>query len=155
MGTYNHVYVGPYIKVKTVEKDVTYTKKISAATGKEFKDPNVYFCPVSGEKLIEQTYTQPEKIYGQPHDVPARLNEDAFWTPEYTAYREGKVFLCNFRVDQLLSADDLFVFDMAGFSHEYHLERFNAKYAEYIAHWKSLYGDENVMVSYGIVHYAN
>ena len=157
------VEIGIYLKIKTSKKKTTVHYLMSPETGREFSiEEGIKFCPDSGCKLVEKTRHREDlnSPYAYIEDEESSLydNED-FWTPEYGPWdrKEAALFLLNVisKYATSLSEDPAEhsinkTVDPAKIISEFEIE-----YKEHLDFYKKEYGENNVMVKYGIVSYAN
>lgn len=149
MGTYNHTYVGVFIKAPAY-KDKIERKVYKNKTGKIV---NTRFNPETGEEnnidVIIDIVTVRPVPYITDNDEFA---EDEFFTPVYS---DINVFLST-NTKYRFTDDDLFVFNMdRNFDFNKLITDFEIEYSEYLKYYKNKYPKCDFEICFGVVNYAH
>lgn len=138
------VYLGVYIKVPIVDKEVEQIVYIKP-DGKKSK---TRFNPDTGEEYKAEKIITYEKIYPTSYIRDNdELGEDIFFTCELND-RQNAIFVLNdinFHIDDDIEHKELYD------NRENVLENFYSKYKKYVDYYQNKY--DNVEVCYGIVNY--
>ena len=151
MGMDKYTYIGPYLMIPKVKKDVVRIIRVDKS-GQEV-NTGYNFDPVTGEeyatkKIVENVINSP-RTYGDDEHYPEfeklGLNEDEFWEPD-SGTKTHVIFIASesdFHDEDLISLKDLDVGD--------ELSKFISKYANYIQYYEKVYGP--IIVDYGVIQY--
>lgn len=130
MGTYNTVYIGPYIEVKSrmVEKKTAYMTH--PVTGKRQRTM-APFCANTGVKFepIEKMIT--ERSFFDFYDFPEHLDEAVFFVPAYTE-NSDKTTTAILSLNPIKGGSELFNLNLAGVDTGILLEQFAMAHVDYL-----------------------
>lgn len=151
MGTWNSVYIGPYVMVKSRSKETKSVEKYHPDTGQIFKDDNIKFCPTTGKELLKR-----EKVSKTSESLTwfesENLDEDMFFAPPYPEYKDKNIHILNGELNTFCESD-CFNYDMSNLDIQSRIFEFKAKYKPYLDYLT----EENweYSIHYGVVHYAS
>ena len=151
MGAYNSTYVGIFLEVpimvKEVEKEI-----LKNSQGKVFNSGK--FDPDTGEELIVEKVYDKKKVYPISYfEVDGKENHN-FWSPEYHQNSSKvKYFLLNGDRKFSKNIEPSETLELSEIDIPNLIEEFKKKYSFHLEYYKNI-GYE-VKIKWGIVNYAN
>lgn len=160
MGVDSSTYVGVYLVVPYKKMTLVSSHYVTESGQKsEFK-----FCPNTGKehKLVDKTETKMDSPWTEfdeyeslTEDEMDELDDDMFWTPQYTkSPKNTSIFILNGKSKYKLANDDNeSTTDLSNTNIPILLNDFSVDYVKYINAIKKEYG--SVEVKFGAIHYYN
>ena len=151
MGAYNSTYVGIFLEVPVITKEVE-KEVLKNSKGKVFTSGK--FDPEIGEPLIIEKVFEKKRVLPTPYFEKDGVDDDTFWTPEYHQNTKNiRYFLINEYNKFHQKIEECETLELTDVNIPNIIEDFKKEYSEYLEYY-SLIGYD-VKIKWGIVNYAH
>jgi hypothetical protein len=148
MGMSKETYVGIYLEVPYMKKEVKTVTYKHPETGKTMKSK---FCPNTGVEGIKTVNTNTEYQWPCPYIQEDGFVEDIFFSPAYTgAGKNIQTFLLSEGINVL---DETENYSLTNKNISEIIENFKVKYAKYLDYYTKEFGEYTI--HYGVVNYVH